>query len=64
MADLVVLDSQIHRSMRVAARPTGAYAGVNVVSVIPREFPRLLAHYPIFFVKSTATGLIHASAQT
>lgn len=62
MADLVVLDSQTHRNLRVVARPTGAYARINVVSTIPREFPRLLAHYPIFFTKSAATGRFEPAA--
>lgn len=62
MADLVVLDSQTHRRMRVAARPVAEHAEVNVVSVIPRELPRLVAHYPIFFTKSSATGQFEPAA--
>jgi len=62
MANLVVLDSQTHRQVRVAARPTAEHAEVNVVSVIPREFPRLIAHYPIFFSKSSTTGRFEPTA--
>jgi hypothetical protein len=32
-------------------------AHVDAVSVAPREFQRLVAHYPIFFTKSSANGL-------
>jgi len=59
----VVLDSAIHRNVRIAAtRPTIENAAVNVVSVIPREFARLLAHYPIFFTKNTETGRFDLAA--
>jgi hypothetical protein len=55
VVDRVVLNSQIHRDVRIAAtRPTRENAEVNAVSVIPREFPRLLAHYPIFYTEPSA----------
>ena len=57
MVNRVVLDHQIHRDVRIAAtRPTRENAEVNTVSVITREFPRLLAHYPIFYTKNMETG--------
>jgi hypothetical protein len=56
VVNLVVLDSQTHRNVRIPPRPTRECAEINVVSVIPREFPRLVAHYPIFFTKSTESG--------
>jgi len=56
MANLVALNSQAHRSMRVSPLPIRELAQVNVVSVIPREFPRLLAYYPVFFVKNRESG--------
>ena len=62
MANLVALDSGIHRNLRVSRRTSREAAEVNVVSVIPREFQRLLAHYPIFFVKSTASGRFEPAA--
>jgi hypothetical protein len=63
VANRVVLDHQIHRDVRIAAtRPTRENAEINAVSVIPREFPRLLAHYPIFFTKNTETGRFELSA--
>ena len=62
MVNLVVLDSQIHRQVRVAAACSSVYMAVNAVSVIPREFPRLLVHYPIFFTKSADTGQFEPAA--
>jgi SapC len=63
VANRVVLDHQIHRDIRIAAkRPTPENAQVNAVSVIPREFPQLLAHYPIFYTKNTETGRFEPSA--
>jgi hypothetical protein len=59
----VALNNQVHRDVRVAAtRPTRENAEVNAVSVIPREFPRLLAHYPIFYTKNTESGRFEPSA--
>jgi SapC len=62
MANLIALNSQTHRSLRVSPLPTRESAEVNVVSVIPREFARLLAHYPIFFVKSQESGRFEPAA--
>lgn len=63
MVDRVVLNSQAHRDLRIAAtRPTPDNAALNAVSVIPREFPRLLAHYPIFYTKSQETGRFEPAA--
>jgi len=63
VANRVVLNNQIHRDVRIAAmRPTRENADVNAVSVIPREFPRLLAHYPIFYTKNMETGRFEPSA--
>ena len=54
LLNLVALDNQIHRNLRVVTtRACAGHAAVDAVSVIPREFPRLLAHYPIFFTKSS-----------
>jgi hypothetical protein len=63
VVNLVVLSNQTHRNVRIAtARSSNEYAAVNAVSVIPREFPRLLAHYPIFFTKSPDTGRFEPAA--
>ncbi len=53
MTNLVILSSQAHRGVRIAAaQALRAQAQVNMVGVVPREFQRLLAAYPIFFTKS------------
>jgi hypothetical protein len=62
VVNLVVLDSQTHRNVRISRRPARECAEINVVSVIPREFPRLVAHYPIFFTKSTESGRLEPAA--
>jgi hypothetical protein len=62
VVNLVVLDNQTHRRLRVATTRVGGYAAVNAVSVITREFSRLLARYPIFFTKSTETGQFEPAA--
>ena len=59
----VVLNSVTHRDVRIATvRPTRQNAALNLVSVIPREFASLLAHYPIFFTKNTETGRFDIAA--
>jgi hypothetical protein len=62
VVNLVVLDNQTHRQVRVATTRSIGHAAVNAVSVITREFARLLAHYPIFFTKSTDTGQFEPAA--
>ena len=63
MVNRVALNNQVHRDVRIAAvRPTRENAEVNAVSVIPREFPRLVAHYPIFYTKNTESGRFEVSA--
>ncbi|MDP9012868.1 MAG: SapC family protein [Pseudomonadota bacterium] len=63
MTNIVALDGQTHRALRVAvAGARGEHASISIVGVIPREFPRLLAHYPIFFVKSPETGQFEPAA--
>jgi hypothetical protein len=61
--NLVALDNQTHRNLRVViTRACAGHVAVNAVSVIPREFPWLLAHYPIFFTKSSETGQFEPAA--
>lgn len=63
MTNIVALSSQAHRALRVSAtRASRDQANVNIVGVIPREFPRLLAHYPIFFTKSSENGRFEPAA--
>lgn len=56
MTQLIVLNSRDHLNLRVSPSPTSQTAGMNAVSVIPHELPRLLAHYPVFFLKSQESG--------
>jgi hypothetical protein len=56
MVNLVTLDSRAHRNLRVSRHISPQTAQVDAVSVIPREFQRLVAHYPIFLTKSAESG--------
>jgi hypothetical protein len=56
MVNLVTLDNGAHRNLRVSRHTSPQAAQADAVSVIPREFQRLVAHYPIFFVKSAESG--------
>lgn len=63
MSNLTAINSDTHRALRItAARAAATFASVNIVSVIPREFARLLAHYPIFFGKSSENGQFEPAA--
>lgn len=62
MVNLVTLDSRAHRNLRVSRHTSPQIAQVDAVSVIPREFPRLVAHYPIFFTKSAESGRFEPAA--
>jgi len=56
MVNPVILDSRAHRNLRVSRHTSPQTAQVDAVSVIPREFQRLVAHYPIFFIKNAESG--------
>jgi SapC len=61
--NLVALNSQTHRGARFdAALAARDAANTNLVSVVPREFARLVAHYPIFFAKSSDNGQFEPAA--
>ena len=63
MSNLTAISNDTHRELRIAAaRGAATYANVNIVSVIPREFARLLANYPIFFGKSSENGQFEPAA--
>ena len=57
MVNLVTVDSRVHWDLRVSRHVSPQVAQVDAMSVVPREFQRLVAHYPIFFTKSSASGL-------
>lgn len=56
MVNLVTLDSQAHRNLRVSRHTSPQVAQADAVSVVPREFQRLVAHYPIFFTKNAESA--------
>ena len=63
MSNLTAINHATHRALRiVAARAAASYANVNITSVIPREFARLLANFPIFFGKSAEEGQFEPAA--
>src|ERR1700753_2609269 len=62
MTQIAVVNSQQHLNLRVSPHPLAGTAGMNAVSVIPLEWPRLLAHYPIFFLKSPESGRLEPVA--
>ncbi|MEJ0028774.1 MAG: SapC family protein [Rhizomicrobium sp.] len=63
MTNIVVLNSQTHRHLRVQAGAS-AELGDNqrFVHVAISEFPALVVHYPIFFAKDSETGAFFAGA--
>ncbi len=59
----VVLDSLAHRGLRVDSTPSARLGNqVGMVAVVPREYARLVAHYPIFFRKNGETGQFEPGA--
>jgi hypothetical protein len=56
VANLVILSNETHRDLRINNLVGSDYTRLNVISVVPREFPRLLAHYPLFFTKANDGG--------
>ena len=63
MSNIVPLNSQIHRSLRVRAEPA-AKLGDNqrFVQVVVNEFPLLVVHYPILLSKNADTGQFYCGA--
>jgi hypothetical protein len=63
VTNIVVLNSEAHRDLRVDPRPS-ARGGDNerFVQVVSREFPLLVVHYPILFSKDADTGAFYCGA--
>lgn len=59
MSNIVVLNSETHRSLRV--QPTGEEPR-NFAAVIVNEFSHLVVHYPILFSKDAQTGAFYCGA--
>ena len=55
MATNVALDKDAHRDLKVDTRPSEAYGdNMGMIGVVPREFARLVGHYPIFLRRTPA----------
>ena len=63
MTNVVVLNSQVHRTLRVQAGASAQFGdNQRFVQVIVREFPLLVVHYPILFSKDANTGAFYCGA--
>jgi hypothetical protein len=57
VTNIVVLNSEAHRKLRVHAQPSMDLGdNQRFVAVVISEFPALVAHYPILFSKDADTG--------
>jgi hypothetical protein len=63
MSNVVLLDSQSHRKLRVHALPSARHGdNQRFVAVVVNEFPVLALHYPILFSKDADTGQFYCGA--
>src|SRR5665213_1621117 len=63
MSNIVVLNSQDHRSLRVQPEASALFGdNQRFVQVVITEFPLLVVHYPILFSKDAATGAFYCGA--
>jgi hypothetical protein len=63
MTQIVPLNKETHRSLKVDGRASAAYGdNRRFVQVIVKEFPQLLVHYPILFSKDPQTGQFYCGA--
>jgi len=63
MSNIVLLDSQSHRKLRVHAQPAARYGdNQRFVAVVINEFHALVMHYPILFSKDPDTGQFYCGA--
>ncbi|ESQ85785.1 hypothetical protein AEAC466_01010 [Asticcacaulis sp. AC466] len=57
MVNQVPLSHEVHSGLRIMTHPSARFGSqVGFVGVIPREYTRLVAHYPIFFRKNAENG--------
>ena len=60
MTQIVPLNKETHRTLRVDGRASAAYGdNRRFVQVIVKEFPQLLVHYTILFSKDPQTGQLY-----
>jgi hypothetical protein len=63
MSNIMLLDSQSHRNLRVHAQPAAHYGdNQRFVAVVVNEFQALAMHYPILFSKDADTGQFYCGA--
>ena len=63
MSNIVLLDSQSHRKLRVHSQPAAHYGdNQRFVAVVVNEFHALAMHYPILFSKDAHTGQFYCGA--
>lgn len=63
MTQIVPLNKEAHRSLKVDGRASAAYGDSrNFVQVIVNEFPQLAVRYPILFAKNGNTGQFYCGA--
>jgi SapC len=63
VTNIVPLNTEAHRSLRVHSRAAAEYGdSQRFVQVIVTEFPHLVLHYPILFSKDADTGAFYCGA--
>jgi hypothetical protein len=63
VAQIVTLDSEAHRGLRVDGRASAAYGdSQRFVQVTIGELAHLVVHYPVLFSKDAATGQLYCGA--
>lgn len=63
MTNIVVLNSQSHRELRVQAEATAKFGdNQRFVPVVITEIPLLVTHYPVLFSKDSDTGAFFCGA--
>ncbi len=63
MPNVVVLNSEIHRALRIEAGASAQYGdNQRFVAVVVNEFPLLAVHYPILLSKDSETGAFYCGA--
>jgi hypothetical protein len=63
MTQIVALNKETHRSLKVDTRPSAAYGdNQRFAQVVAKEFPQLIVHYPILFSKNAQTGQFYCGA--
>jgi SapC len=62
MTQIVPLNKETYRNLKVDGRAAAAFDSRRFVQVIVKEFPHLVVHYPILFSKDPQTGQFFCGA--